>query len=337
MISPAVIEKWNKYCKNINTNHLIVLCEIGEEYKSFCEDLEKLIKSKTKKDLVIKVYNAMQEKSFIVPRKYKTFIEKHKHTIEIMNKYFCLGYFTVYSYDSKGEYRENLSANYFYQYIQEHKEDIETIKAVALKLKTLGFDEIHFGEKLDFTEIEYVLNSEFAFLENMEVTPTYNSPIKYRTNGSCYCLRLYLSGYGSNKTINEHLKNVELNSLIFDPNKLPDEITIESTIGVIQELAEQKKEEREDICDSVDLSISTDDLKNEFERLKKIIDKIDKKKDNPELASILNQMQNILIKLQLFGAEFENQIIDSHASITKETLEKEKRFYLDRRANRYID
>lgn len=135
----------------------------------------------------------MQKKLFIGSNQYKEFIEKHKHTIEIMNKYSCLSNLTVLSYDEKGKRKENLAEDYFYQYIQEHKEDIETIKAVALKIKALGFNEINFGEKLDFTEIEYEFDtsygSGFAFLENMEVNPTYlNSSIKYRTNSSHYCL-----------------------------------------------------------------------------------------------------------------------------------------------------
>ncbi len=342
MIYSEVIEKRNKHCKKIQTNHLIVLCEIGENYKSFCDDLEKLVKSISHRDLVSDLYRVMQGKLSISSNKYKEFIEKHKHTIEIMNKYSCLSNLTVLSYDEQGKRRENLAEDYFYQYIQEHNADIETIKALALKIKALGFNEINFGEKLDFTEIEYELDnsygSDFAFLENMEVNPTYlSSPIKYRTNGSHYCLILSSSGYGSNKEISKYGRNIELNSLIFDPNKLPNEITTESTIGIIQALAEKKKVEHEDIQASVDLSITTSDLVGYFERLKEVSERIDKIKDNPELKNLLNQMQNTLAQLQLFGANFENQIIDSYAGITDETMRREKKLYLDRRYWSSID
>lgn len=342
MIYSAVIEKRNKYCKKIQTNHLIVLCEVGEDYKSFCDDLEELIKSKSNRDLVSKVYHVMQGKLSIGSNKYKEFIEKHKHTIEIMNKYSCLSNLTVLSYDEKGKRRENLAEDYFYQYIQEHNEDIETIKAVALKIKDLGFNEINFGEKLDFTEIEYELDtsygSDFAFLEDMKVNPTYlNSPIKYRTSGSCYCLILETNGYGSNKEVSRYGRNIELNSLIFDPNRLPNEITTESTIGIIRKLAEKKKAEHEDIRDSVNLSITISDLTSYFERLKEVTEKIDKIKDNQELVNLLSQMQNTLTQLQLFGVNFENQIIDSHTGITDETMKREKKLYLDRRYWASID
>lgn len=41
-----LVEKRNKHCKKIQTNHLIVLCEVVEDYKSFCADLEELINLK---------------------------------------------------------------------------------------------------------------------------------------------------------------------------------------------------------------------------------------------------------------------------------------------------
>lgn len=342
MICSSVIDKKNENCKEIQTNHLIVLCEIKEDYKSFCDDLEELIKSKSNRDLVSKVYHAMQGKLFIGSKKYKWFIEKHKHTIRIMNRYSCLSNFTVLSYDEKGKRRENLTEDYFYQFIQEHKEDIETIKAVALKLKNLGFDEITFGEELDFTKIEYKLystyESYFAFLENMEVSSTYsNIPIKYRTNDSCYCMILGTSGYGDNKEVSKYDRKIELNSLIFDSNRLPNEVTTESTIEVIYELAQKKEVEQEDLRHSIDLSISTSDLKDYFERLKAVTERIDKIKDNQELIKLLNQIQNALTQLQLFGDNFETQIIDSHNDITEETIKREKELYLDRRYMDSID
>ena len=57
------LEIFQKNGKEINTNHLIALCEIEEDYELFCEDLEKLIKSKRNKNLIRKVY-------FSIPRIY---------------------------------------------------------------------------------------------------------------------------------------------------------------------------------------------------------------------------------------------------------------------------
>lgn len=331
----------NQDCKKIQTNHLLTLCEVNDDYKSFCDDLEQLIKSKVDKDLIMDAYHAMQGKFFLGAKKYKEFIEKHKHTIETMNKYACLGNLTILSYDAKGNRKENLPLDYFYQYLQKHIEDIKTIKAVALKIKKLGFEKITFGEELDFTEMEYELNKqwgEIVYLENMEANPTYlNDPLKYKTNGSCYRIIFERHFLDNNRTISEYDKNIELNSLIFDPNRLPNELTNESTIGVISKLVEKKKEEYDDIRHSVDLSISTSDLNNYFEHLKSLTERINKIKDNEQLASLLKQMQEILTQLKLFGVDFENQVIESHPDITYQTMKREKSEYLRRRSLDGID
>lgn len=328
--------EWEKQCKSIHINHLLVLCEIVEEYKSFCNDLEILIKSRTNRDLVSEAYKVMQGKFSIHSRRYKSFIEKHKHTIEIMNKYSCLSNLTVLNYNTKGSRIANLPVDYFYEYIQNNKEYIEVIKAVALKLKTLGFREIQYGESLDFTKTEYNLypsrERTFAYLENIEVNPTYlNNPIKYKTSDSCYCMCLDLKCYGNEKEISEYSRKIYLNSLILEPNSLPNEITMESTIGVIKKLAADRKIEYQVIGNSVDLSIAINDLKNEFEHIKQVIAKIDKVKDDEELISLLAQMQNIMTQLQSFGENFEKEIIDCNENITEQKMEQEKKLYLERR------
>ena len=82
----------NNEVKEINTNHLIALCEIFDDYKEFYRDLEELIKSKTNKNLVRKVYDYITKKtSFFRNKKYDAFIAKHKNTIDIMIEYFSYG------------------------------------------------------------------------------------------------------------------------------------------------------------------------------------------------------------------------------------------------------
>lgn len=334
----------NEKCIEISTNDLLVLCEIFEDYEAFYEDLEKIIKSKTNKDLVTKVYNYIQKKKNYFPnKKYDAFIKKHQHTIEIMNKYSCLSNLTVLNYDAKGEKRKILPEDYFYRYIKEHRKDFETIKNVVLKIKNLGIDRITFGEHLDFTTmqgtlIEYALNTSydcnFAFLENMKVIPAYlNNPIRYRTNSSSYCIYLQsIHYYGSEDKISKYDRRIELNSLIFNPDRLPNVITRESTIGVIKALA-QKQEERKDIKDVVDVSIATDRLKCEFESLKKRYDTIDKVKENQELKDILLEMQNVIARLQIFEESFTQQIIDTYPDLSEDIIKKEKTQEEDRRYN----
>ncbi len=334
----------NNEVKEINTNHLIALCEIFDDYKEFYRDLEELIKSKTNKNLVRKVYDYITKKtSFFRNKKYDAFIAKHKNTIDIMIEYFSLSNLTVLSYDIKGERKGTLAVDYFFKYLKQHQEDIETIKQVALKIKELGIDRITFGKDLDFTKYYHLLNTaydcEFAFLTDLEIIPSYsNGAIKYKTNSSPYLMYLKLDHfYGSEDKISKYRRKIELNSLIFNPNLLPNEITVEATIGVIKALAEEQKEVSKDIEDSVDISIATDDLKKEFVSLKKSYEEIAKLKDNQELKDILLEMQNVIAKLQLFEENFEQSVIDTHPSLNKDIMKKEKTAEEDRRYNSSID
>ena len=333
------LEIFQKNGKEINTNHLIALCEIEEDYELFCEDLEKLIKSKRNKNLIRKVYFSIPGKKVLIPKKYKEFIQKHKHTIDTIMNYSCLNNFTIDNYDSKGIRNKNLAEDYYYQYIEAHKKDIETIQAVILKIKSLGIDKINFDERLDFTKLEYKLyNSDyrdFAYLENMEIAPTYlTNPIKYKTTNSCYQINLRTN---EKAQIEDKNRNIELNCLIFDSNRLPNKIELGSALDIIKNLAEKKKEEYEAIRDSIDFSISTSDLQTYFDYLKNIFERNDEIKKNQDLTNLLEQMKNLLIQIQLFGENFENKIIDSNADITNETMKKEKESYLERRRISFID
>ena len=306
--------------KTIDINHLLALCELGENYQLFCYDLEKLIKSKTKRNLVKKLYNAIEGSSTIVLKKYKKFIEKHQDIIAIMNKYYCLYQLTVLSYDQKGDRVKNLSEDYFYQYLQNHKKDIETIKEVVLKIKNLGFNEINLNENFDFTKKEYEItalkdkifgNERFSFLESMEIIPTDSiRSIKYRTNDSCYCMDLECDGICFDKYVSnisnieliERFKNIKLNSLVFDSKRLPNKITKHSTLGVICELNVNKMKEHENLRPTIDLRLIIDYLKTIVENLSQLVE--------------------------------ENQTINSDENITEETIQKEKKLQSKNKNNK---
>lgn len=348
------INKENKQYPTVATNHLITLCEVFEDYEAFYNDLEELIKPNKKKKVYEhisqkKVYDyIMQENIYINNEKIDAFIEKHKHTIEVMKKYCCLSDFMLWYFDSKGE-RENdffLLDDYILEYIEKHKKDIDTMKQLVLKIKELGIEVITFGEHLDFTKQSYSLSipllstsydCEFEFLENMECTPTYpssNNTTRYKTSSSHYLMHLTLYNPESQGIRSNCVRNIELNSLVFSPSFLPNEITAETTINVIKNLIEKNKAESKDIKDTVDLSIATDRLKNEFESLKKRYETIDKVKENQELKELLIGMQNIMAKLQIFEESFSKQIIDTYPNLSEDIIKKEKKQEDDRKKDK---
>lgn len=307
----------------------------------YCKYLEKLLAEKGNNVTVL--YMTMLDLLFGIgdgptknKRKYKSFIDKYTNIFEIMYNYECLQDLTCSSYDEKGKRKDNLPYNYFYQYLHEHKEDIEAIQFLAKKIKNLSFENIIFGEEIDFTKKEYELNypliglfrNNVAFLENMEANPTYsNNPIKYHSNGSSYCLF-----FGANyKKINMYGSSIVLNSLTFNPDRLPNELTLETTVKLIQELPNKKKDEYTAIQNSVNLSIKTNDLEEQFNNLKKLAESFEQTIDKQELMNILLEMQTIIKKLQQYGSDYENKVINSYPDITAEKLKRERTREINKR------
>lgn len=336
-----VCKKRNKYCKKIKVDSLITLCEI-KNYDEFSKDLEKLISSKRGIRKIFNLYDVMQGKFIFGSKKYKDFIKKYQNVIDIMKKNNCLESMILYKYDKDGKSYYNHQEEYFYNFISEHKEDIETIKNVAFKIKSLGFDKIIYGEKLDFTDSEYELDKiysfDFEYLENMELVPTYtNNPIKYKTNDSCYCMSIKLNGFGTNKGISEFGREIELNSLIFDSNRLPNEITYDSTLSVINNLFIDGKKDLKKIRDILDMSVCTDDLISQYNITKKMIESIEDVKDKEELKQVLTNISKDLDALKKAGLSFEKEIINSSDTINEEIIKNEKDQYIKRRINSQTD
>jgi hypothetical protein len=269
-------------------------------------------------------------------------VKKYQDIIEIMKKYDCLIPMTIFKYEPNGKPYKLSNEEYFFKFISEHKEDIETIKNIAIKIKNLGFDEIIYGENLDFTENEYELIAldgfYIKFLDNIEVVPKYNyDRIRYKTNDSSYCIEVKINGYGKDKRISEGLRRIELNSLIFDPERLPNEITFESTVGTIIKLAEDSKKDNQIIKDTVDMSVSVEDLITQYNNTKKIIESIENVKNKEEIKQILNNILSELTKLKSASLSFEKETVDSFPKISEDKIEDEKKLYLRIRKSTDLD
>lgn len=335
MIDSIIIEDKNKSYKKIETNSLIALCEIGDDYCKFCDELEALIESKKNECLIYTVYRIMQGHFTIGHGKIKQFVKKYQNVIEIMKKHYCLANMTLLKYDYNGKPKNDSTEKYFYRYISEHKNDVDLIREVVLKIKSLGFGEIIFGENMDFTGIEYELGTfygSFKFMENIEIIPAYSSdPIKYKTNDSCYRMTISRTGCGKYMDVSSYGRKIELNSLIFNPDRLPNEITKESTIQVISQQANERKDGYQIIRYLVDMSVSIDDLMKNFICTQKVIENIDNVKNKDELKQILQNISKKIEELKFASLEYEKVAIDSSEKIDEKKIETEKQLYLKRR------
>lgn len=328
-----MISQLNEKSKIISTNCLIALCET-ENYNAFCKELEELIKSDKGENLIYKMYNIMRGKFTIGNKKYKEFVKKYKDIIEIMKKNQCLSDMTIMKYDNFGENIPSTTEDYFFKFITDHKSDIETIKNIAIKIKNLGFSQINYDKNFDFNTTEYELNrtSSINYLENIEIIPTYNNySIQYNTKNSCYCIELDTYGYGDTRKISDYGRSIYLNSLIFDPNRLPNEITTESTIGFITKLANENKQDGKTIKDLVDTSVAIDDLIIQYNQVIKTIETIKNTKTKEELKQILNNILEEINKLKLINQSYEQEKINNSLKLSNSTIEKEKQLYLESR------
>ena len=114
----------------------------------------------------------------------------------------------------------------FYNYIIEHKIDINKLYNLLERIKNLGFEEFDFCENADFShEINNISedlkrNLIINHLENIQVIPSYPGNIAYYSEGSSYLITL------SPTDISSFRPSIKLNNLEFDPNCLPDKLDV---------------------------------------------------------------------------------------------------------------
>jgi len=175
-------------------------------------------------------------------------------------------------------------------------------------------------------------------LDNIEVIPTYNnSPIRYKTTDSCYCMRVGISDYGNDRELKDYDRRIELNSLIFDPNRLPNEITFESTAGVIKKIADDSKQESKVIKELVDVSVAIDDLVIQYNEIERIIESVENVDNREELQKILNNILEEIKRLKSTSSSFRQDAISDFENLSEEKIEEEKQKYLIRRRNASYD
>lgn len=312
---------------SIRTGQLIALCYIFDDFDKFNSDLVKLKSSKHNKDII----DDLRSNS----RKKRKFYQENKSTIDIINKYSSsLIMFIQSNYDYKGKLRNDSSLAFFYQYILSHKDKLQQIINLLERIDELGFHKLEFNENLDFANTEYKVNTNFyenlniTYLDNIQVIPNYeNDVVVYGTTDSNYIINL-------NRFIKELAKyngRIIVNSLLFDKERLPENITKESIFDEIIMLKGEQKEKCNTIRDLVDLSVNIDDLNAQFNSFNRVIERLCDGKSKNELCELALKIKENLDKLQMISDEYEDSLSKEESYVTKEKLQKEKQAYLKRR------
>jgi hypothetical protein len=302
----------------VNINQLIVLAYIIEDYATLKDNLS-VFKKENRFEVANKILDATTGK-FVLSKSIRKFYKDNQVILEKLDRYTQLGYFIAEAID------DNSNLNYFYNYFINNINNLETIKDILNRLAELKFTTLHFNEEYDFTSKEYYLykffkmNSSIEYLPNIKVIPTYyTSTIRYITESSPYEMVLPIN----RDTFASANRTIKLNTLIFDSKLLPSSIDIDLFTSILE-----KKNDINPICkminNSVDLSVSIDDLEEQFEKTAKVIESIENIKEKDTLRNILIEIRNEIIMLKEVSSHYDENIIKTSDELSKEKLAQEK-------------
>ena len=313
---------------------LIVLINFLDEYEEFIENLEVFLsKARTDSQNMLRIVQQLSDGDSLFGKfKEKRFYEENKKTIDKICEHSNLMSFVFQNYNYYGKRRaREFYLDYFYNYFKSNSDKLPQILNLLERLKELGFSEIYFNENFDFAIEEHEIkinmseNKTVSYFDNIEIIPNYDSKtIKYKTTGSNYKMKFKpfnVSIYGD---------SIELNSLLFDIDRLPKKVSKEYTFDKIIELSKSKNEECYDIETIVSLNASLIDLNMQLDCISYIISRIDDTKTKEELIKVLFELKQNSHKLKNINSEYSN-VVSQNTCITKEQLEKEKQLYLKRR------
>ena len=125
--------------KDINILDLQALLEVFNEYDEFEKDLNKLLNKKNGMNTLYKIRELANGEKPLCSRTIKLFYKKHKNIIQKIHNIVNIQSFIYHSIDwSK---KTNI-----YKYLDTHRDELDKMKEVVLKLKCLGVDKIEFDE-----------------------------------------------------------------------------------------------------------------------------------------------------------------------------------------------
>ena len=220
-------------------------------------------------------------------------------------------------------------------YIYDNKNRMKRILEVLSKLKELGIKSFSFDEGYNFKSRTNTLydslsrNYKIMYYDNIETLPGYDkNSVTYKTKGSNYEI-IMCNLYGNGRL---DIDGVRLNSLTFNPDRLPKIISKEEIFDKII----QSKKENKDIVSSIDLGVGIEDVNYLIEKLNKTADEINDTETKIELTKVLKSIQEDMKKLEVISGIYNSDIADKNKNITKEVLEQEKIKYKKERESSRI-
>lgn len=331
--------KNEKKVGRMSIDDMIALYHIVDEFDEFNAKLNDNLKSTTDDEtryFINKLSMVSWGETVIGWKNAKNFYKQYKNIIDTINKYSRIDLFLHHNYSDAC----NSCIDEFYKYLIEHKDRLEEILSLLTKLKKLGIEKVTFDESLDFTNTSYHMYSNFddnfdiIYLDNMYAVPNYPSnTVEYRTKDSNYKMSLRVDF----KEFPTYCRNIEVNSLLFGIDRLPEEITKDAIYKTILRLREGQIKECINIGKTINLSVSIDDLYAQFLKTSRVVESIDEYEYDYLLKFYLEEIKKFLDLLKKASIEYNESIFGADSPITQDLLEQEKAKYLKRRFLSSID
>ena len=316
----------------INILDLEALLEVFNEYDEFEKDLNKLLNNKKSINTLYKIRELVNGENILCSRTIKLFYKKHKNIIQKIHNIVNIQSFIYHSIDW------NKNSN-IYKYIDAHRNEIDKMKKVVSQLKKLGIEKVEFDERYDFTTKKYYMwtwlsdNTSIHYVSEIEALPGYQeNKIVYQTNSSPFEIKIGTS-FGE---LTKKYNRIKLNSLTFDINLLPSEISKKEIIKPIQQAKQEKNKDFDAIKNIVDLRQIESILTERLKRLESVLQRVDELKEKESiiksLKSIKTELENIKLEIQ----HYEDLVVEESTYVTHDLLDTEEEAYERRKRDSEI-
>lgn len=314
-----------------NAGDLLTLIEILNSFERFNDSFFKTFKNKnvTVEDYsnIIDIRNRLDGFNY-TNKTFDSFCFNNDYVLKVINKNTDFAGFFRRNYEVYNERKLDDDFSFFYEYFKENKDNLDSIKFVLKKLHKLGLSTFCFDESADFTKNTYYHKFNFLnnaqILDNMYAVPSADG-LKYKTNKSSYLIKIQYYDSKARPLSAE----ITLNSLIFNSDRLPDNLGEKYVTSILKELEQSKKEASDLVRSSVFMNSSIEELICKFNSTSRTIAVLDNVSNKKELIATLENIKGELEQLKKLGVQFNQEVINNNSDITDEMLDYEKKLYLD--------
>ena len=275
-------------------------------------------------------------------KRYYAFYNKYKEFLEDIDSMDGVNIYYFFSefFREKEDYDIYYS---YYKHLCENPDKAANVDKILNKIIGLGLERIYYLPNAKFEDdyVAYTYNAPFdifTYLDSIELIPTYeNNVVRYKGKDANYMIRLtkkytrdesevYICGY-----------EICLNNFDFDPDRIPDKLTVENTYNNILELKQHDQETCDIMRDAVSLGVGLEDIEGTYISLNEYVNSLKTIKDKTVLKEALKSIEEAITKMTTYTDDFILESSADHPHITPDEVRDQKNAYIRKREMSYYD